>query len=243
MVRFHGRPAFLLERPNPIHEVVGLSWSVKNRLLYLFALADTRGRSTTETGRPEENLQLWKMVAEENECFDQPWHFINDQARFRFFRQPEPDLHYVPHENYRCTVTMMSGLPGSGKDTWLSRHHHDLPEVSMDDIRSDMEIDPAGNQGKVIQQAKEKCRELLRDGRSFAFNATNVLRQTRGRWIDLFADYNARIDIVYLEPAMTSILEQNSRRPTPVPVQVIYELAKKCEPPTRAESHRLLVST
>jgi hypothetical protein len=33
MVRFHGRPAFLLEKPHPAHEVVSLSWSVCNKLL------------------------------------------------------------------------------------------------------------------------------------------------------------------------------------------------------------------
>jgi len=59
MVRFHGRPAFLLERSNPSNEVVSLSWSVSNKLLYLFALADTRGRNTAEMGRPEENLHYW----------------------------------------------------------------------------------------------------------------------------------------------------------------------------------------
>jgi hypothetical protein len=31
-------------------------------------IADTRGRTTTEMGRPEENLHLWKLVAEENGC-------------------------------------------------------------------------------------------------------------------------------------------------------------------------------
>ena len=44
LVRYHGRPAFLLERANPAHEVISLSWFVSNRLLYLFAIADTRGR-------------------------------------------------------------------------------------------------------------------------------------------------------------------------------------------------------
>src|SRR5262249_11410397 len=48
MVRFHGRPAFLLEKPDPAHEVVSLSWLVRNKLLYLFAVADTRGRRTAE---------------------------------------------------------------------------------------------------------------------------------------------------------------------------------------------------
>ena len=78
-------------------------------------------------------------------------------------------------------------------------------------------------------------------GRSFAFNATNILRQTRRRWIDLFADYDARIEIVYIEPPLPVILGQNARRDRPVPERVIRELADKCEPPTVAEAHSLLI--
>ena len=241
MVRFHGRPAFLLERTNPAHEVVSLSWLVANRLLFLFALTDTRGRNTSETGRPEENLHLWKMVAEENGCFDRPYPFANDQARFLFYRQRQPDLHYVPHEEYRCTVTMMSGLPGSGKDTWLRTNRPDLPVVSLDDIRGELEIDATENQGEVAQLARERCRQLLRARTSFAFNATNLLRQTRQRWVDLFADYGARIEMVYVEPPLPAVLAQNRRREKPVPENVILQLAGRCELPTLTEAHGLTI--
>ena len=159
LVRFHGRPAFLLEKPEPDHEVVSLSWLVSNKLLYLFALADTRGRKTAEMGRPEENLHLWKLVAEENGCFDQPYPFANDQARFLFYRQERPNLHYVPFEGYRCTVTMMSGLPGSGKDAWLAANRPDLPVVSLDDVRGELGVEATDDQGEVIQVARERCRE------------------------------------------------------------------------------------
>lgn len=242
MVRFHGRPAFLLEKPNPSNEVVSLSWSVSNKLLYLFALADTRGRNTGEMGRPEENLHYWKMQAEELDCFDKPYPFGNDQARFQFFRQKEANLHFVPHEAYRCTVTMMSGLPGCGKDTWLAGHRGELPVVSLDDVRDELDVEPTENQGHVAQLARERCRELLRTRRSFAFNATNLLRQTRQRWTDLFADYHARIETVYLEPLLSVILEQNKRRKRQVPEDVIVQMADKLEPPTWTETHSLIVS-
>ena len=101
-------------------------------------------------------------------------------------------------------------------------------------------MDAADDQGEVIQLARERCRELLRAGRSFAFNGTNLLRQTRRRWIDLFADYNARVEVVYVEPPMRVILEQNARRVRPVPERIIKELADKCEPPTISESHGLV---
>ena len=241
LVRFHGRPAFLLEKPEPTHEVISLSWLVSNRLLYLFALADTRGRTTAEMGRPEEDLHLWRLVAEESGCFDRPYPFANDHARFLFYRQEQPNLHYVPFEAHRCTVTMMSGLPGSGKDAWLAAHRPDLPVVSLDDVRDDLEVDATDDQGGVIQVARERCREHLRSGRSFAFNATNLLRQTRRRWIDLFADYEARIEVVYIEPPLPVILDRNRRRERPVPEKVILGLAARCEPPTLTEAHGLTI--
>jgi predicted kinase len=242
LVRYHGRPAFLLERTNPNHEVISLSWWVSNRLLYLFAIADTRGRSTGEMSRPEENLHFWRLACEETGCFEQPYRFANDKARFLFYRQREPNLHYVPHEDYRCTVTVMSGLPGSGKDTWLAANRPGLPVVSLDDIRDELDIEAVENQGEVIQLARERCRELLRSRQSFAFSATNLVRQTRQRWIDLFADYGTRIEIVYVEPPMPVILAQNKRRERSVPENVIRDLADKCEPPTWAEAHQLILT-
>jgi putative nucleotidyltransferase with HDIG domain len=239
LVRFHGRPPFLLEKPIPEHEVISLSWLVNNRLLYLFALADTRGRHSREMSRPEENLHLWKLAAEERDCFLSPYAFANDQARFLFYRDQLSSLHYTPHVDYRCTVTLMSGLPGAGKDTWLARNRPATPVVALDAIRDALEIEATENQGEVIQAAKGKCREHLRAGRNFAFNATNITRQIRQRWIDLFTDYGARIEIVYIEPPVATILGQNKHRANPVPEKVILRLLEELEPPTVTECHSL----
>ena len=194
-------------------------------------------------GRPEENLHLWKLVAEENGCFEKPYPFANDHARFLFYRQERPNLYYVPFEGHRCTVTLMSGLPGSGKDVWLAANRPSLPVVSLDDLRGELHVEATDDQGEVTQVARERCREHLRLGRSFAFNATNILRQTRRRWIDLSAAYDVRIEIVYVEPPLPVIISQNARRVRPVPERVIRELANKCEPPTFAEAHGLTIVT
>ena len=164
----------------------------------------------------------------------------NDHARFVFYRQSEPNLFFIPHEEYRCTVTVMSGLPGSGKDRWLATNRPDSPVVSLDDLRDELEVGATDDQGEVVQLARERCRELLRSGTSFAFNATNLLRQTRQRWIDLFVDYGARIEIVYVEPPLPVILKQIRRRERTVPETVIRQLADKCEPPTWTEGHDLV---
>jgi predicted kinase len=239
LVRYHGRPSHLLEKPDPAHELISLSWLVNHRLLSLLALADTRGRTTAGTARPEETLELWRLVAEENDCFDRPYVFASAHARFLFYAGTLSSLHYTPREEHRCTVTLMSGLPGSGKDTWLAQQRPELPVVSLDDLRGVLDVEPMDDQGEVIQLARERCREHLRAGRHFAFNATNTMRQTRKRWIDLFADYGARIELVYIEPPLLMVFEQNSGRPRAVPTRVIERLVDKLEPPTWTEAHSL----
>jgi predicted kinase len=44
-------------------------------------------------------------------------------------------------------------LPGSGKDTWLATNAGDAPVISLDDLRAELDIDPAG-QGPVIAAAR-----------------------------------------------------------------------------------------
>jgi predicted kinase len=241
MVRFHGRPVFLSEKADAAYELISLSWLVNHKLLYLFALADSRGRTTNSMSRSEETLAYWRLVAEENDCFEKPFPFANEHSRFLFYRQSNPDRHYVAYEDYSCTVTLMSGLPGSGKDTWLAKHRSRIPVVALDSLREELDVEATENQGQVVQLARERCRELLRSKTSFAFNATNLLRLTRRRWIDLFASYGARIETVYVEPTMRTIRLQNKKRDRKVPEKVILDLAQRCEPPNLTESHELLV--
>lgn len=237
LVRYHGRPPYLLEKAHPEQEVIRLSCLVKNRLLHLFALADTRGRDAGETVRTEEMLNLWRDVAVEHGCYDGPYPFANEQARFLYFREAVGDLHHVPHEHYKCRVLMMSGLPGVGKDTWLARNRPELPVVSLDAVREDLVVDATDNQGRVIQEARERCRQHLRAGEDFAFNATNLTVSLRKRWVDLFAGYGAWIEIVYLEDDLRAVLKRNAGRVDPVPASVIEKLADKVEVPDVSEGH------
>lgn len=238
LVRYHGRPPYLLDsRRDPEQEVIRLSCLLSNKLLYLFALADTRGRHTTDMARAEGPLHLWRDTAVEQGCLTGIYPFANDQSRFLFHREELTSLHYTPHEDYRCTVTLMSGLPGAGKDTWLACERKDLPVVSLDAVREELDVSSTDNQGQVIQAAREHCRGHLRAHRDFAFNATNLTAQMRKRWIDLFADYHARVEIVYVEPPVATILKQNKDREASVPESVIRRLVDKIEMPTLAEAH------
>jgi predicted kinase len=59
----------------------------------------------------------------------------------------------------------------------------------------------------------------------------------RSRWIDLFAAYGARTEIVYLEPPPETLYRQNRDREAAVPESVMDRLLAKLEVPTLAEAH------
>ena len=122
LTRCHGRPPHLAKQDDPAREVIKTSVTCTNRLLHLLALADNRGRVALEDARPDVDVDLWQLAAEEAGCLVNPYPFANDQARVLFFRGALSSLHYVPRPPAGSRVTMLCGLPGAGKDTWIARH-------------------------------------------------------------------------------------------------------------------------
>jgi predicted kinase len=61
----------------------------------------------------------------------------------------------------------------------------------------------------------------------------------RGRWIQLFLDYNARVKLVYIEVPYRKLIKQNANREYKVPQSVIDKMIWKLEIPTVREAHEL----
>ena len=100
---------------------------------------------------------------------------------------------------------------------------------------------PNGDQGVVIMAAKAEARRLLAAGTSFIWNATNIAATTRAALIDLFAAYDAKISIVYLEAAEPEMSRRNSARRDPVPSAAIARMLERWQPPDLTECHTLTV--
>lgn len=98
---------------------------------------------------------------------------------------------------------------------------------------------PEDEQGSVVQAARAKAREHLRAKRSFVWNATNLSRRLRAGCIRLFADYGARVRIVYVEAPEEVVRGQNRARGgrAVVPDGVIDDLLTHWEVPDATEAH------
>jgi predicted kinase len=243
LVRYHQVPYYLLDRADAQREAITISQVARCDHLALLAESDVRGRVCSDQDRLLENVALFTEYCREEGCLTGPRAFASEHARFLYFQQPGRHPDAPAHEDFRAEVVLMSGLPGAGKDHWVRHNLPDWEVIALDDLRAELGVDPADDQGTVVNRAREMAREYLRQGRSFVWNATNVSRQLRTRCISLFADYNARVRIVYVEVPAGVLLAQNRRRPegqrSPVPEAVIERLLERWEVPDPTEAHRV----
>ena len=240
LVRWHGLPLWVLERTNPAKEVINASLVLNTNLLYLLAKADVLGRICEDQEERLLDVDLFKELCIEQDCYGKARHFESNYGRYLYLNRPAVAPNYIPFDDLKFEVYCLCALPGAGKDTFI-KQHLDLPVLSLDDIRREHKIDPRDKKrnGQVVQLGKEKAKAYMRTGQSFVFNATNITKDMRQRWISLFTSYRGRVKIIYLEVPYATLIKQNHNREYKVPLPVVERLLTKLEIPTPNEAHDL----
>jgi len=242
LVRHHQVPFFLVERDDAQRLAAEISLAVRCDLLALVAEADIRGRVCADVARVLLNIELFREFCTEEGCLTSPRGFPSPHARFAYFQSKSrhPDV-----EVWDDTVTelvIMSGLPGAGKDTYVRAHFGNWPVVSLDGLREELEVDPTDNQGKVLQAARERAKELLRRRQPFVWNATNLTKQRRAPILSLAADSCTSTRIVYVESPASELFAQNRQRVAAVPERVIRRMTSRWEVPSLTEAHEVVLA-
>lgn len=239
IINAHQLPFWLFEREDQAKVACKAALACLPSELLVHVAADALGRKCADRQELLDRIALSRIVFEDLGILDGPYPFANDESRYAFFEKEGRAPDYAAHEDFRCQATLVCGLPGTGKDTWIGRNLEGLPVVSLDSLRAEMGIDPRDNQGRVIQAGLERAREHLRARKDFVWNAVNVTRQNRDKVTRLLRDYGARIRIVYLEVSPETLFEQNASRAATVPVDAILRMARKLEPPQAHEAHQV----
>ena len=246
LIRYHSVPAYAVSHPDGVRllrriaangqQVPGfcLDW------LCTLAQADARGRICQDQQEFEERVLLCRELAREAGCLHGPYPFPSRHTARAYLSGKEIHPEYELYDTTWGKVILLSGLPGTGKDTWIQEHCPRLPMVSLDAIRKEQGISPRDNQSKVLDLAREQTRALLRQKRPFVWNATNLTPQTRQKQVQLFESYGAAVRIVYLETAWQEQIRRNANREAAVPETVISHMLEKLSPPEAWEADHVI---
>lgn len=234
-VRWHGWPLWGYQKYNPNANVIKTSLSVNNHHLGLFAKADVLGRIGEDLDDLQDRIDDFQLLCEEFDCWEQPFQFHNEHSQFRFFYKND-EYPAQLYDDTEFTVYILSGLPGSGKDTYAAQL--DLPMISLDDIRALLKIkftDKKG-QGKVAQHAYTLAKRYAAKKQSFVWNSTNLTKDMRARIIHSLSVYNPRFEIIYLETSYENTLK---RRRETIKRQKLEGMFRILEMPQRSEAHKV----
>lgn len=243
LIAFHSMPSHAILRDDGAKGLrkaasVGLNapgFTVEK--LCILAEADARGRICSDLPEILERIDLCRQMAVEEGCFRSAYRFPSAHTGYRYFTSENIPAHVPLYNDTWGQVVLLSGLPGTGKDTFIATHCPGAQVVSLDEIRKELGIRPTEGQGPVIEKATERAKALLRSREGFIWNATNLTEDTRRRLVQLFTGYGAAVQIVYLETDWQENLRRNESRQLCVPRSQIAAMLRKLSPPMSWEAH------
>ena len=246
LIRYHSFPPVAIERENPqlrLHRMAANGLLVPDfsiRMLCVLCKADMLGRKCDDQQEVLDRIALCEELAKEEGCYDDCYPFPSSYTQRAFLAGRDVWKDQKLYDDSWGEVVLMSGLPGTGKDTWLKHNMPDLPIISLDDIRRAYKLPPTAAQGKVANIAREQAKEYLRQHQPFVWNATNITAQMRESLISLFETYHAHVSIVYLETDWQTLLERNRFREDAVPQPVIERMMGKMTLPEAFEARKVV---
>ncbi len=242
LISVHQVPFFALDgsrRGTPEFLVRELSWQLSIPSLAMLAEADMRGRICADKARVLDNIELFRELAREEGCYGTPRRFADAHTAVSYFRGADVHPDYPLHQAPGSRGIVMSGLPASGKNTWVDANHPELPVVSFDDARDALGLRHGKNEGVVAHLAVDRAKALLRAQQPFIWNATHLSERMREKTLDLLFAYHAEVEIAYLEQPRAELLRRNTKRDTSLSNKALASMLHRWSVPLPTEAHHV----
>lgn len=251
LVGYHQVPKLLVIRDKNKWEYLNLARKARLNLLYFLEVADIKGRFCEDKADQLEYLELFKMYAIEYGCFDKsntPFISDNIYVQSKGFQSLLSGSIYMPEEaeakhfnnkDNHASLVMMVGLSGVGKSLYIQKHYPDHKIVSLDLIREKIckNRQDHSNEGVVLQKAKIDLKTLLNKKEKIVYDATNLRRDFRSKFLDLAENYNALTELVFLSDDINKIYKRDSEREYSVGNKILDYQSKRLEYPEVDESN------
>lgn len=214
-----------------------LSWGVNLADLICVARADMLGRICIDQQARLDDIDLFEELAREDACLLVPRQAASNHTRLMYARGGQLHLDSALFQTPGSKVIVLSGLPASGKDTWVSAHAPSLEVVSFDDAKAELGLKHGENDGLAAHHAVDKAKALLRKHAPFVWNATHLSDQMRTKTLDLLYAYDAEVRLVYLEAPHQVVFSRNQKRDSTLCNKDLARMLHRWEVPLPWEAH------
>lgn len=242
LVRRHSLPLHLLERMTPLLAAVEFSMLGKNEELSTLCESDFRGRIGNDLNNSLEKIELFRMFVEEHNILKEAWPFASKHSAFGYFSGKLKHPTEILYDDTWGEIVFLSGLPASGKDTFIKKHYLDRPVVSLDAWRKRLKIDWTEDQNAVAEAAHKEAIDYLRQKIPFVWNATFLRKDFRQSAIRLCTNYGAKVRMIWLEASLDELRRRNAQRPEPIADSAYDKLFRRMEQPTVLEVENLEIN-
>lgn len=244
IIAVHQYPFYLIDKSNAAYLAHKMSMSTPLNLLSIVASADATGRLTNPPSliqTTHDNIELFNQLCVEEQCFTQNKTFVNAFTQYMYFQKNGSIMSSEPffETTDSFDVFIMSGIPASGKNTYIEHHFSKLPMISYDGTREKMKLKYGENDGLVAHQVLDDAKVFLREKQSFVWNATHLSQTMRSRPLDLLYKYGAKPNIVYVEEPFDVVMKRNKQRDTSLTNKKIESMLLQWEVPTLNEGFKI----
>lgn len=139
------------------------------------------------------------------------------------------------NRNSEPVFTMMSGLPGSGKSTYAERlsRENNATICSSDKIREELcgDENAQSNNDEVFRLLHRRIKDLLKDGTSVIYDATNINSRRRKAFLSELRNIPCKKVCVIMATPFEKCCKLSNKRNRVVPYEVIERMYKNWNTP------------
>lgn len=256
LIGYHQVPKLLVIKDKNKWNYMNLSNKARMDLLYFLEVADIKGRFCPDKKEQLEYLDLFKLYSEEFNCFDKsytPFISENQYVQRKGFKAlingditmpEEAEAKFYKHKDNYAEVSVLCGLSGVGKSTYIKNNFKEHFIISLDDIRQKIgkNRQDHSNEGEVVRKAKIDLKTALNAKKKIVYDATNLRRDFRDKIIGLSSDYHALTEVVLLTDTLSNIYKRDNDREYSVGKKVLDYQHTRFEYPEHdeADKHKIV---
>ena len=141
------------------------------------------------------------------------------------------------------TLWLTSGVPASGKTTWVKRNFPNTPYISRDEVRFSLiqdDEDYFAHEDEVFETFVKKIQNSLDTFNECVADATHLSEKSRNKLLDKLSLEGVEIIILSFKVPLETLLERNENRTgrAYVPKSVIRRMFYQFTPATKNEKYK-----